>query len=70
MSKELLLQQQKQINALQNKKQEEEQKVKQFLQGIEQEIECPLCYGIMALCSNFDKFCYFYQECNLSLLIN
>jgi regulatory LuxR family protein len=38
--------------------------------NIEQEIECPRCYDIMALSSDFDKLSYFCQECNLSLLIN
>jgi len=36
---------------------------------IEQEIECPRCHDIMVLCSDFDRICYFCQECNLSLLI-
>jgi hypothetical protein len=68
MSKELLLQQ-KQVNPLQNKKQEKEED-KEISEYIEQEIECPRCYDIMTLKSNFDSFCYFCQECNLSLLIN
>jgi hypothetical protein len=37
---------------------------------IELEIECPRCYNTMELSSDFDKLCYFSQECNLSLLIN
>ena len=38
--------------------------------SIEQEIECPRCYDIMALSSDFDRLCYLCQECSLSLLIN
>jgi hypothetical protein len=37
---------------------------------IEQEIECPRCYDMMVLSSDFDKLCYFCQECNLLLSIN
>jgi hypothetical protein len=37
---------------------------------IEAEIECPRCYDIMVLSSDFDKLYYFCEECNLSLLIN
>jgi len=37
---------------------------------IESEIECPSCYDIMTLSYDFDKLCYFCEECNLSLLIN
>jgi hypothetical protein len=43
---------------------------KRTIQDIEQEIECPRCYDIMTLSSDFDKLYYFCQECNLSLLIN
>jgi hypothetical protein len=34
---------------------------------IETEIECPRCYDIMALSSDFDRLYYFCEECNLSL---
>jgi hypothetical protein len=34
---------------------------------IEPEIECPRCYDIMALSSDFDRLYYFCEECNLSL---
>ena len=43
---------------------------KKMLQDLEQEIECPRCYDIMSLSSDFNGLCYFCQECNLSLLIN
>ena len=36
---------------------------------IEQEIECPRCYDVMALSSDFDKLLYFCQECGLSLVM-
>jgi hypothetical protein len=36
---------------------------------IETEIDCPRCYDIMTLSYDFDKLCYFCEECNLSLLI-
>jgi hypothetical protein len=36
---------------------------------METEIDCPRCYDIMTLTYDFDKFYYFCEECNLSLLI-
>ena len=36
---------------------------------IEQEIECPRCYDVMVLSSDFDKLLYFCQECGLSLVM-
>jgi hypothetical protein len=36
---------------------------------IEREIECPRCYDVMALSSEFDKLLYFCQECGLSLVM-
>ena len=69
MSKELLLHQQEHVNPLQNEEKEDENKGI-IHNNIEQEIECPCCYDIMALSSDFDKMSYFCQECNLSLLIN
>jgi uncharacterized protein (DUF169 family) len=68
MSKELLLQQQRQVNALQNEN-DIEDKEEKIIKDIEQEIECPRCCEMMAVSSNFEWFCYF-QECSLSLLIN
>jgi hypothetical protein len=41
-----------------------------MLQDLEQEIECPRCYDIMSLSSNFDSMCYFCQGCDLSLSIH
>jgi Zn finger protein HypA/HybF involved in hydrogenase expression len=60
MSKKLLLQQHQ---PLQTEKE-------LTIPDIEQEIECPRCNDIMALCSDFDSLCYLCQECNLSLLVN
>jgi hypothetical protein len=73
MSKELLLQQQQvDISPLQNEKQadEDNKRERKMFLDLEQEIECPRCYDIMALSSDFDRLCYFCQECNLSLFIN
>jgi hypothetical protein len=69
MSKELLLHHQEHVNPLQNEEKEDEKKTI-LHDNIQQEIECPRCYDIMALSSDFDKMSYFCQECNLSLLIN
>jgi hypothetical protein len=44
---------------------EEDQTTKE----IEQEIDCPRCYDVMALSSDFDKLLYFCQECGLSLVM-
>jgi uncharacterized protein (DUF983 family) len=44
---------------------EEEQTTKE----IEQEIECPRCYDVMSLSSEFDKLLYCCQECGLSLVM-
>ena len=60
-----------QVNPLQNENETEEDKEEKKIQdNIEQEIECPRCYDIMALSSDFDRLCYLCQECSLSLLIN
>ncbi|HEY7227504.1 MAG TPA: hypothetical protein VH481_05200 [Nitrososphaeraceae archaeon] len=34
---------------------------------IEHEIECPRCYNIMTLCSDFDSLYYLCEECDFSL---
>jgi hypothetical protein len=34
---------------------------------IENEIECPRCHDIMTLSSEFDRLCYFCDECSFSL---
>ena len=53
MSKELLLQkQQLQVNPLQNEN-DTEDKEEKIIKDIEQEIECPRCYEMMALYSRF-----------------
>jgi hypothetical protein len=82
MSEELLLQhpqqqqqrqQQQQVNpnTLQyDKETEDHKREKKMLQDLEHEIECPSCYDIMVLSSNFDSLYYFCQEYNLSLLMN
>ncbi len=58
-------------NPLQYEKETEDNNgEKKMLQDLEQEIECPRCYDIMSLSSDFNGLCYFCQECNLSLLIN
>jgi hypothetical protein len=37
--------------------------------SMEQEIECPRCYNIMTLSSDFDKLGYICQECDLLLVM-
>ena len=41
----------------------------QTLKNMEQEIECPRCYDIMTLSSNFDRLGYVCQECDLLLVM-
>ncbi|MGB8033129.1 MAG: hypothetical protein WCF03_04830 [Nitrososphaeraceae archaeon] len=67
MSKELLLQHQEHTNPLQIEEKEDEEK-RIIHNNIEQEIECPRCYDIMALSSDFDKMSDFCQKCNLKRL--
>ena len=57
MRKELLLQQQRQVNALQNENDigDKEEKI---IKDIEQEIECPRCCEMMAVSSDFEWLCY------------
>ena len=57
MRKELLLQQQRQVNALQNENDigDKEEKI---IKDIEQEIECPRCCEMMTLSSDFEWLCY------------
>jgi hypothetical protein len=40
-----------------------------LIENMEQEIECPRCYDIMTLSSDFDKLGYFCQECDLLLVM-
>ena len=42
----------------------------QTLKNMEQEIECPRCYDIMTLSSDFDRLGYICQECDLLLVMN
>ena len=66
MSEELLLQQrQLQVDSLQNENDTEDKEEKMIQDNMEQEIECPRCYDIMALSSDFDSLCYLCQECEL-----
>jgi cytochrome c-type biogenesis protein CcmH/NrfF len=67
MSKELLLQQAEDVDALQN---EEDEKKQTLIKDIDKEIECPRCYDMMILSSDFDRIGYFCHDCNLSLFIN
>jgi late competence protein required for DNA uptake (superfamily II DNA/RNA helicase) len=46
---------------------EEEDKT---INDIEQEIECPRCYDVMTLSSNFDRLGYVCQECDFLLFMN
>ena len=39
------------------------------IKEIEQEIECPRCFDVMALSSDFDNLLYFCQDCGLSLVM-
>jgi ribosomal protein S27AE len=45
---------------------EEEDKT---IKDIEQEIECPRCYDVMTLSSNFDRLSYVCQECDFLLFM-
>jgi hypothetical protein len=39
------------------------------LKNIEQEIECPRCYDVMTLSSDFDRLGYTCHECDLLLVL-
>ena len=41
----------------------------QMPKDMEQEIECPCCYDVMTLSSDFDKLLYVCQECDLLLMM-
>jgi hypothetical protein len=41
----------------------------QTLKNMEQEIECPRCYDILTLSSDFDRLGYICQECDLLLVM-
>jgi hypothetical protein len=49
--------------------QEEHRNEGQLMKNIEQEIECPRCYDVMTLSSDFDKLLYVCQECDLLLIM-
>jgi hypothetical protein len=38
--------------------------------AVDQEIECPRCYDIMTLQSDFDRICYLCEECDFLLNLN
>ena len=41
---------------------------KHITDSIEYEIECPRCYNVMTLCSNFDTLFYSCEECDLFII--
>jgi hypothetical protein len=49
--------------------QDSEEEEDGLIENVEQEIECPRCYDIMTLSSDFDKLGYFCQECDLLLVM-
>ncbi|MGI8831545.1 MAG: hypothetical protein ACR2IS_02775 [Nitrososphaeraceae archaeon] len=49
--------------------QDSEEEEAWLIENMEQEIECPRCYDIMTLSSDFDKLGYFCQECDLLLVM-
>jgi hypothetical protein len=51
------------------KKEEENENEDQITKNMEQEIECPRCYDVMTLSSDFDRLGYFCQECDLLLVM-
>jgi hypothetical protein len=38
--------------------------------SIEHEIECPRCHDLMILHSDFDRLCYFCEECSFMLSLD
>ena len=48
---------------------QDEEKSDDRLKNIEQEIECPRCYDVMTLSSDFDRLGYTCQECDLLLIL-
>jgi hypothetical protein len=48
---------------------QDEEKGDDRLKNIEQEIECPRCYDVMTLSSDFDRLGYTCQECDLLLVL-
>jgi hypothetical protein len=58
-----------QSSEIDNDLQKEEENDDQLTKEIDQEIECPRCYDIMTLSSDFDKLGYICQECDLLLVM-
>jgi hypothetical protein len=48
---------------------EEERNDTRAAKDIEQEIECPRCYCVMTLSSNFDSISYVCHECDFLLVM-
>jgi hypothetical protein len=48
---------------------EEERNDSKAAKDIAQEIECPRCYDVMTLSSNFDSLGYVCQECDFLFVI-
>jgi hypothetical protein len=49
--------------------QEEVENDDQMTKDMEQEMECPRCYDMMTLSSDYDRLMYICQECDLSLVM-
>ena len=65
MNKKLLLETQSRLSPELEEIREEENN--QMNRNIEQEIECPRCYDIMTLSSEFDRLGYFCEVCSFSI---
>ena len=52
-----------------NIEEEENRNDTKAAKDIEQEIECPRCYDVMTLSSNFDSIGYICQECDFLLFM-
>jgi len=48
-------------------KQIEEQKDGKIMHELEYEIECPRCYDVMTLSSQFESLCYICDSCDFAL---
>ena len=48
---------------------EEERNDTKATKDLEQEIECPRCYDVMTLSSNFDSIGYVCHECDFLLVM-
>jgi hypothetical protein len=45
----------------------EEKEDDKIMQELEYEIECPRCYDVMTLSSEFDSLCYICDSCDFTL---